>query len=373
MNNLQPLIALTQLPGLGSTLARQVLQHFGDADTALKAPAKQWRQVHGIGDDTAVQITKAVPAALQKADDELVFLEKNELQAIDYQHPQYPQRLNQYTDSPLVLYYKGTADLNAQRIVAIVGTRQPTERGMAFCRRLVEELQAYNVLIVSGLAKGIDITAHQQCLDLQMLNIGVVAHGLDNIYPHQHRPTAQKIIEQGGILTEFVSGVPILQKNFPMRNRIIAGMSDAVVVIETARTGGSMITAYFANEYQKDVFALPGRIEDEMSAGCNLLIKNHRASLLESADDIATALRWQRNKNAQSASKPAATRPIFVDLSEEERRVVELLQPHDKGVHLDQIIHATQISTSRMAMLLLELEIRGIVRSLPGKHYAVVG
>lgn len=364
---LQYLIALTQIPRVGSILAKNLLAAFGDAESVFKASAPALLRVEGIGEDTLRQILEHRDRALLRAEAEVEFMEKYQIQPLVFHEPEYPQRLRPYDDAPLVLYYKGNAALNSTRVVAIVGTRRPSEAGKAFCAQLVADLQEYNVLITSGLALGIDITAHRKAVELGVPNIGVVAHGLDEIYPPGHRRTAQEMVQNGGILTEFVSRTAPLQQNFPMRNRIIAGMADAVVVVETARTGGSMITAHFANEYQKDVFAVPGRVGDECSLGCNYLIKTHRAALIESAADIAYIMRWEKGAKARNA----VVKPIFIDLSPDELRIYELLQQAEKGMHLDALIQSTQISTSRISVLLLELELKGVLRSLPGKNFVL--
>lgn len=356
-------IALSLVPKVGNKTALDLTEHYGNAFSVFKhATVKELCQFPKINAASANKIIKKT--TLIRAEQEWDFAQKYDIQILSKEMPEYPKRLKNCYDAPFLLYHKGTANLNASKIVAIVGTRKPTEKGRIFCEQLVHDLASYNPLIVSGLAYGIDITAHKKCLDLSLPNIGVVAHGLDRIYPQKHKKTAQMMVENGGILTEFLSETEPMPRHFPMRNRIIAGMADAVVVVETATRGGSMITAHIANEYNKDVFAVPGRLEDKLSQGCNHLIKTHRAALLESADDIAYILRWEKQKAGNQ-------KQIFTQLNEQEREIVDLLVG-EEAVHLDSIINSTRISTSRMAALLLELEFKGLIRAIPGKSFRLI-
>jgi DNA processing protein len=356
-------IALNLVPKIGNKTAATLLEHYGSAKAVFEnATSKDLCQFPLIGTITANKIIKKI--TLNRAEEEWAFIQKYQIQVLSQEMPDYPKRLKNCHDAPFLLYHKGNSNLNASKIVAIVGTRKPTVQGKMFCDRLIQDLSAYNPLIVSGLAYGIDITAHRQCVDMGLSNVGVVAHGLDRIYPKKHKGTAQKMVECGGILTEFITQTEPLPQHFPMRNRIIAGMADAVVVIETANRGGSMITAHIANEYNKDVFAVPGRLNDTVSQGCNHLIKTHRASLLESAADIAYILRWEKQK-------AGSQKQIFTKLSAQERLIVDLLVGED-NVHLDKIIDKTNISTSKMAALLLELEFKAVIRALPGKGFRLI-
>lgn len=355
-------IALSLIPKIGNKTAFELLRHFGSAKSVFKeAKEAELLQIPKIGKATATQILNK--DTLKRAEAEWAFTQQYQIQVLSQEATSYPKRLRNCPDAPFLLYYKGTADLNASKVVAIVGTRKPSHQGKLFCERLIQDLQGYSPLIVSGLAYGIDITTHKKCLSLEMPNIGVVAHGLDRIYPKLHKSTAQKMTNCGGILTEFRTGTEPFPQHFPMRNRIIAGMADAVVVVETANRGGSMITAYIANEYNKDVFAVPGRLDDPLSKGCNHLIKTHRASLLESAEDLAYILRWEKKSKGQQ-------KQLFTSLSKEEQQIVELML--GKEVHLERIIQQTKISTSRMAALLLDLELKGVIRALPGKNFRLV-
>jgi DNA processing protein len=355
-------IALNLIPQIGNKTAFELLNHFGSAKAIFEEiNHADLCQVPKIGKAMAQQILDK--NTLQKAEEEWAFTQKYNIKVLFQESADYPKRLRNCPDAPFLLYYKGNTNLNAAKVVAIVGTRKPSSQGKLFCERLVQDLAVYNPLIVSGLAYGIDVTAHKKCLDLQIPNIGVVAHGLDRIYPTLHKRIAQRMTNCGGILTEFRKGIEPFPKHFPMRNRIIAGMADAVVVVETANRGGSMITAYVANEYNKDVFAVPGRLDDPLSKGCNHLIKTHRASLLESAEDLAYILRWEKKSGGQQ-------KQLFANLTKDERLIVDLML--GKEVHLETIIRETKISTSRMAALLLELELRGVIRALPGKNFRLL-
>ncbi|MCP4438878.1 MAG: DNA-protecting protein DprA [Aureispira sp.] len=356
-------IGLSFIPKLGNQTIKKLIDHFGSAQYIYEQANNQELVTAKIRKDWIKAISSR--STIDRATQEIEFINQYNIQALTYESPNYPQRLKNCYDAPFLLYYKGNTNLNASRIVSIVGTRKPTSRGIMFCEQLIDNLKTYDILIASGLAYGIDITAHKRCISNGMDTVGVVAHGLDQIYPAKHRKTAQQMVNQGGILSEFTSEMAPLQSNFPMRNRIIAGMSDAVVVIETAKKGGSMITAYMANEYNKDVFAVPGRTEDPYSKGCNHLIKTHRAALLESAEDIAYIMGWQKKKDAGLQKK------MFVQLSKTEQTIVNLLVGQDP-VHMEDLIQQTQISTSKIATILLELELKSIVKALPGNYFRLI-
>ena len=360
-------VALTFIKNIGPTLAKSLVSYFGSAEEVFNAPKAKWMKVPGIGAKTVGQMDMG--AALSRAGDELKFIEKYNIDVIFYTDSKYPKRLKNCNDSPVLLYAKGKADLNAMRIINIVGTRNATEYGKHLCRQLVEELQPYNVLTVSGLALGIDVAAHKECLKMNMPTVGVLAHGLDRIYPSQNRATAEKMLENGGLLTEYPSGTIPDRENFPQRNRIVAGIADATIVIEASIKGGALITAEIANSYNRDVFAFPGRIGDDYSEGCNFLIRNNKAALLTSAADLAYNLGWER----QDSQKPV-TEQLFlpIDLSAEERLIFDILQQQKAPVAIDDLTLKTNMPTSLLAMSLLNMEMQGFIRSLPGKTYALV-
>ena len=289
-------VALTYVKNIGPYYAKSIISHLGSADRVFTVAPSKLLKIEGIGEKRAEMFNKTIlDDALRKADEELKFIEKNNIDVIFYTDPRYPKRLKQCNDSPLLLYNKGNADLNLQRIISIVGTRNATEYGKHLCRQLVEELQPYNVLVISGLAYGIDICAHKECVKVGVPTVGVLGHGLDKLYPAQNRSTAEKMIENGGLLTEYPSGTKPDRENFPQRNRIVAGMADATIVVEAGIKGGALITAEIANSYNRDVFAFPGRIGDDYSEGCNFLIRHNKASLLMSAADLAYSLGWEKD------------------------------------------------------------------------------
>lgn len=363
MNNaLQQKIAITKIPRVGPVLIRNLISYCGSVEAVYQQSARALSKVPGVGEVLAKQITEG--AGLAAADRELNVIDRHQIKALFYLDPDYPQRLKPYHDAPIMLYYRGTADLNHQRIVAIVGTRTPTPKGIHHCETLVSDLQNYDALIVSGLAFGIDGAAHRRSTALGIPNVGVLGHGLSTIYPAQHRQLAIRMQACGGLLTEFSSEVAVEREHFPMRNRIIAGMCDALVVVETARKGGSMISAYKANDYGKDVFAIPGRLDDPFSVGCNHLIKTHGAALLESAEDIAYLLRWEKSSEQEQQAR------LFADLDEAEQKVVHLLQS-TSSLSIDALSLHMSLQNSDIASLLLNLEFKGIVKTLPGKRYVL--
>ncbi len=354
-------MAITRIPKVGGVLAKNLISYCGGAEAVFHANKKELLKVPGIGPAIANNIL--TQQVLYEAEAEMEWVQKNDIQALFYLDENYPQRLRHYDESPLMLYYKGTAELNAERVVAVVGTRSPTSRGKAICEDIVDGLKDYNVLVVSGLAYGIDITAHRQCIQSGIPTIGVLGHGLDKVYPAEHQQTALDMMEQGGVLTEFSYKTEPNRQHFPMRNRIIAGMCDALLVIETAQRGGSMISAELANAYNKDVFAVPGRIKDKASKGCNHLIKTHKAALLEKAEDIAYIMRWEKGENKSGVQKQ-----LFVELTETEQKVVDILQKADE-TGIDELTFQAGINPSQLSSILLNLEFKGMVKSLPGKRF----
>jgi DNA processing protein len=261
-----------------------------------------------------------------------------------------------------MLYYKGNADLNSQRILAIVGTRKATDYGKQMTETIIDGLQSYGVVVVSGLAYGIDYFAHKSALKFNQKTIGVVAHGLDRIYPAVHKPLAEKMINSGGILTEFNSETIPDKENFPARNRIVAGISDGVLLVESAAKGGALITASIADSYNREVFAVPGKVTDTYSAGCNFFIKTNKAYLAESADDIAYIMGWNQDAPKQKQNK------LLLDLTPLERQLVNLLVQKGK-VEIDSICNYLDLMPSEVSVILLELEFKGIIQALPGKVY----
>lgn len=357
-------IAITKIPKVGAKNARNLISYCGGVEAVFNASKKELLKIPGIGEHTVKCIINQ--DVLSIAEKEISFIEKHDIQPLFYLDKNYPARLKHFGDSPIMLYYKGNADLNHGRVISVVGTRKPTVQGIAQCEELIEGLKPYNPLIISGLAYGVDVTAHRKCLEVGIETIGVIGHGFNQIYPPQHRNVAQKMINQGGLLTEYTSDLGVEQAHFPMRNRIIAGLCDALVVVETKNSGGSMISANIANSYNRDVFAIPGRVKDKSSQGCNKLIKSHKAALLESAEDIAYVMRWEKEDTQRHIQKQ-----LFVELSEQEQKIVSLLRSAD-NISIDRITYEYNYTTSEVAAILLELELKGLVRPQPGSIFVLV-
>lgn len=364
MNELLYKIAITRIPLVGAVTAKTLISYCGSVEAVFAAKKRELMKIPNIGARIAGNIIAR--DFLKEAEAELEFIEQHRIRPIFYLDDAYPERLRHYHDSPVMLYFKGNADLNAHRTVGIVGTRQPSPQGVAVCEELIEGLKPYNILLISGLAYGIDIAAHRKCLELDVPTLGILGHGFATMYPPSHRSIAEKMTENGGLITEYPSDTKPDKENFPMRNRIIAGLCDALVVVETAAKGGSMITAHMANEYNKDVFAVPGRVKDKLSQGCNHLIKTHKALLLESADDIAYIMRWD-----ELDARKLIQQQLFVELNDAEKIIVNLLNQSPEA-SIDKLIVETNFAGSEMASLLLNLEFKGIVRSLPGKRYTLI-
>ncbi|MEI6949595.1 DNA-processing protein DprA [Paraflavisolibacter sp. H34] len=359
-------LALTLIPNIGDVHAKILVQHFGSAGAVFRAGKGEIENIEGIGTVRARCIREFHD--FDRAEKEIGFLERYGIRPLFLTDPDYPQRLLNCYDSPTLLFYKGAADLNASWVVSIIGTRHHTDFGKAFTEKLVKELAEEKVLVVSGLAFGIDGAAHKAALKHDLPTVGVVGHGLDTIYPSEHAGLARDMARHGGgLLTEFLSTTKPDKHHFPLRNRIVAGMSDATVVVETAIKGGSMITAKLADSYNRDVFAVPGRPGDAKSAGCNHLIKYNKAILLTGADDLLEVMGWKERKKEAGPHQ----RELFIEMTPEERQVVELLQ--EKGTaHIDEINLRSGLSSSSVAAAMLNLELQGLIATLPGKLYKLV-
>ncbi len=364
MSDLLHKIAITKIPGVGAVTARQLIAFCGGVKNVFDASKKELLAIPGIGPVMAKTIVNKT--TFDEAEEELIFLEENDIQTLFYLDRNYPQRLVHFSDSPILLYFKGNVSLNHPRTVGIVGTRKPSEQGKIICEELIEDLKEYNVQIISGLAYGVDITAHKKSLAMDIPTIGCLGHGLHMTYPAKHKSVAKQMTQKGGLLTEFNSKQKPDGPHFPMRNRVIAGLCDALIVVETARRGGSMITAEIANQYHKDVFAIPGRIKDSNSLGCNLLIKSHKANLIESAKDIEYIMQWDKKGETK-----AVQAQLFVDLSEEEHKIVDYLKLKEND-SIDNISYQTGLQSSQLSALLLNLEFKGCIKSLPGKRYMLI-
>lgn len=354
-------IALTMIPGIGPVIAKKLVLHCGSAEAVFREKRKLLETIPGIGKITAKLV--ADPHCRKKAEEELVRIEKAGVRMLYFTEPSYPSRLKHCYDSPPLLYYKGNADLNARRIVSIIGTRNITDYGTQLCEKLVNDLVAYDVIVVSGLAYGVDICAHRASLANNLHTVGVLAHGLDDVYPRVHAGVAKKMIAQGGLLSDFPFGTNPDRENFPQRNRIVAGLADAVIVVESGERGGSMITAEFAMNYNRDVFAFPGRVGDPASAGCHKMIKRHKAALIDSAADVAYAMGWDEPVTARAAVQ--TTLPTFTG---DEEKIVSALRGQG-NVHIDEITLVAELPAGKVSALLLQLEFAGAVKSLPGKMF----
>ena len=346
--------------------AKNLLAYCGSAEEVFKQKKTVLQKIPGIGEILAKSIVSST-SVLNRAEEEIKFIEKYKIEPLFFTNENYPQRLKHCSDSPILLYYKGNANLNANKIVAVVGTRKPSEYGKERTKELVKDLSQNGVLILSGLAYGIDVLAHKTALETNQLTVGVLAHGLDRIYPQVHDKIAKRMLGQGGLLTDFMSGTNPDAVNFPKRNRIVAGLCDALVVIESKRTGGSLITATIANSYNKDVFAFPGQAGEVLSEGGNGLIKRNKAALIEHADDLLEAMQWNTKENKKSKSEQI---PLMIDLNEDELRIMhELILK--KAMHLDEICYSTQMPISKISGLLLQLEFSNLVKSKPGKIFEI--
>ncbi len=360
-------LALTEVPNIGCVHAKILAQQFGTAENIFKAKQQLLEKIEGIGSIRAASI-KAFKD-FSKAEDEIKFIEKYKIKPLFLTDKDYPKRLLNCYDSPTLLFYKGDADLNASKIIAIIGTRNHTEYGKQQTEKLIKELSSQNVLVVSGMAYGIDAIAHKTSLKNELATVGVLGHGLDQIYPPDHSNLAKDMLKNGGgLLTEFRSNTKPDKHNFPTRNRIVAGMSDATVVIETGEKGGSMITAELANGYNKDVFALPGRVTDNKSAGCNFLIRNNKAILLTDAEELIEIMGWE--EKIQKA-KVKSQKELFIELSKDEKLIVDILNEKE-SVHIDELNIKSGLSSSSAAAAILSLELQNVIISLPGKLYRLL-
>ncbi|UOG72790.1 DNA-processing protein DprA [Hymenobacter tibetensis] len=363
-------VALTLFPNIGPQMTRQLMSYGGSAKNVLHLPPGKLRKVPGVGPATVAILTGADrTAALNQAESIVRKAEKDGVQLLFYTSKQFPTRLKQIADAPALLYYQGTADLNQKKTIALVGTRKATDYGREQTERLVQGLVQHRPLVVSGLAYGIDIAAHRAALQEGLETVGVMATGLDVIYPAVHRKTAEKMLTQGGLLTEFPFGTQPDKYNFPARNRIIAGLSDGTVVVEAARKGGALITADLAMGYDRDVLAVPGPLGSAASEGCHELIKANKAALYSEPKDLEQLLNWDAalHLNGKFQSAPAYSAD---DFTAEEFALVTVLVAV-KEMQMDELAWKSQLPIHAVASLLLGLEFRGVVRALPGKVFSI--
>ncbi|MEO8172082.1 MAG: DNA-processing protein DprA [Sediminibacterium sp.] len=357
-------VALTLIPDLGPIRARLLIDHFGSASSVFKAKKKEISCIEGIGEFSARSIKEW--KGFCEAEEEIRFMEKHHIRPLFITDKNYPQRLLHCYDPPVLLYYRGTADLNSSRIISIIGTRNHTDYGKQVTEQLVASLEIHQVLIVSGLAFGIDSIAHKVSLQQGLPTIGVMGHGLDTIYPAQNKSLAKEMLLNGGLLTEFRRNTKPDKHNFPKRNRIVAGIADATIVIETANKGGSMITAELAHNYNRDVFAIPGKITDHKSSGCLQLIKQNKAVLLTDAEQLAETMGWLDKKRPIKKQKE-----LFIELTADEKIIVQLLQEKEV-LPIDTLYLQSGLSSSTIAAAILNLEIQNVICALPGKMYKLL-
>jgi len=358
-------LALNFVVGLGPVRARKLISHFEGPEEVFRQKKSLLRTTPGIGEELANRINheKLFPLA----DRELNRIEKEGWLMHYLEDSSYPYRLKHAPDAPLLLFQKGHGSLNARRYLAVVGSRQMTDYGREFMEQFIPGLANFNVQIISGLAYGVDAFAHQRSLQENIINLAVVAHGLERLYPSIHHKIAKSILKGGGsILSEFPSGTNPDRENFPKRNRIIAGLSDAVVVVEASRKGGALITADLANQYNRDVFALPGNINLKSSAGCNHLIKSHRANLIESVQDLAYLLGWEVEEKPPQKTQQLN---VFESLSDKEQSLINTLGTAREGMGIEDLYSKLQISQSEIQATLLNLELKGLLISLPGPRF----
>ncbi len=363
-------VALTRLPGVGAQLARLMVSYCGSAKAVFTTPPARLLKIPGIGNTILKSISENSRHSLLKAEEIIKQADDLGVQILFYTSPHFPNRLKQLADAPILLYYRGQANLNQQRIISLVGTRNPTNYGQMMTERIVEELKAYNVMVVSGLAYGIDVIAHRAAVQAGLPTIGVMATGPETIYPAVHRKMAEKMLEHGGLLTENAFGTKPDAHRFPARNRIIAGISDCTIVVEAAIKSGSLISADIAHGYDKEVMAVPGNLNSPVSEGTNHLIKSQKAVIYTSARDLVELMNW----DLQDEAKAKAKNRVFdeAEFTQDEVKVLQVLLK-SREEHMDELSWKAQVTISALASILLTLEFKGIVKALPGKRFALIG
>ena len=359
-------IALGLIPRIGDINARKLVSHYGSVEAVFHEPYRNLIKIPGIGSGLAKYISNRT--YLETAEKEADYVTKNRIKTFFYLDNDYPFRLRQCDDSPVVFFYKGTSDINSPKILSVVGTRSATTRGRELCDKIIGGLAARHpdLILVSGLAYGIDIASHKAALSNNLQTIGVLGHGFKTIYPAIHRSTAEAMLNNGGLLSDFLSDALPERNNFIKRNRIIAGLADATLIVESGIKGGALITADIANSYNRDVFAIPGRPEDQWSAGCNSLIKSNKAALAENSDDIEYLLNWKSEK-----SKPPVQRTLFSELDDTEKSIFELLSTESE-LTIDTICRSLSLPVNKLSAVLLQMEFKGMIKCYPGNLYRIV-
>lgn len=358
-------LALQRVPNLGDSSAKKLLRAVGSAEGVFQEKKSNLLKIDGIGNLKLKELQEH--QLLPQAEDELNYILKNNIEYRYYRDNLYPERLKHCNDGPILFFQRGNIDLKGRKVISIVGTRKATSHGIQFCQQLIKDLSVLNPVIVSGFAYGIDITAQRTAIECGLQTIGCLAHGLSQIYPKVHKKYVSKVENNGGFITEFWNSDSFERNNFLKRNRIIAGLSEATIVIESASKGGSLVTADIANSYHREVFAVPGRTTDKQSRGCNDLIKSQQAHLLGSASDLIYLLGWDLK---ESNAKPRQTQ-LFVELTQEEQMLWDFLHTREKEL-LDVIALACELPTFKVAALLLTMELKGVIKPTPGNYFQVV-
>jgi len=361
-NQLFYILALVRSEGVGDVFAKKLLSIFGSAENVFSANRQDFKSIARLPESVIDGILRK--SSFVEVEKELNFIEKQNIKIYYFQEDDYPEKLKHCLDAPVLLFSKGDTNLNKRKILSVIGTRQITNYGISFCNELIQDLAPFNPVIVSGFALGVDICAHLSAIENGLQTIGVLAHGFDRIYPSANKKYTKKMQENGGFLTEFWSGSIPERENFIRRNRIVAGISDATIIIESPRKGGSLITANIANDYSREVFAVPGKTTDFYSQGCNNLIKTQKANLLTSAKDILYMMNWDlKPKTTQNVQEK-----LFTELSTEEQKIYDYLSKNDKEL-LDLIAKNCEIPVYKAASILFDLEMKEVVRPLPGKMF----
>lgn len=358
-------LALMKVEGVGDIMAKKLITHCGSAQAVLEQKRSRLTAIDGVGEMLFKNLQDS--SIFKLAEAKMKFIQQAGINYHAYFESGYPERLKHCIDGPVILFSSGNINFEDRKTISIVGTRQMTSYGADFCRKLIEDLAPLNPIIVSGFAYGVDIFAHTVAMDQNLQTVGVVAHGLNQVYPKVHKKYVAKMEENGGFMTEFWSTSNPDKENFVKRNRIVAGISEATVIIESADRGGSLITANVANDYNRDVFAVPGRITDKYSQGCNDLIKSQRANLLTGAADLIYILNWQLE---DKKTKPVQ-KQLFVTLEPEEQKVYDYLQKNGKEL-MDIIALYCEMPVYKLSSLLLTMELKGVIRPLPGKLFEAI-
>jgi len=367
MDSLYYQIALTLIPGVGSVIAKQLISYCGSLEAVFNSPKIKLEKIPGVGPIKAASIVK-FKSSSEIIEKEIEFIAKKNITPVFFLDKNYPYRLKECDDGPVLLFQKGNFNLNSNRAIAIIGTRKATERGKIWCEKFVKEIATYQPTIYSGLAYGIDACAHAVAVKNSVPTIGVLGHGLDRIYPFQNLGIAKSMIaaNESGLLSEFLSGTNADRENFPKRNRIVAGLVDAVVVVESGEKGGALITADIASSYNREIFSVPGRVDDTYSKGCNFLIKSQKAQLIENAEEFAFYMGWEQQEKGKTQQPK-----LLLDLTEDEQLIIDFLRKQ-KQANIEEIRLATKISSGKVAATLLNLEFASAVKSLPGNIFRII-